>query len=157
MPLLFSDEEERLFREAGANTFPDGDYQGKLVDVETRLVGQNRDKKLVLRYELSSPAEYRGRTYSHFLSLDNPKAYGYLKGVVAKFGIPTENLLLRDLEAELSKVSKGSAEVFFGLVTKEFGEKKYQNAEIRRVIREENFAQVSQAFLKQAEGDDLPF
>lgn len=157
MSVMFSEQEEQAFKNASSNPYPDGDYRGILVDAETKLIGVNRDRKLILKYQLEEPSEYAGRIHSHFLNLDNQNAYGYLKGVVGKFGIPTEQLRLRDLEAEMKKLCASKTEVLFSLVPKEFNGKSYQNTEVRAVSREESFGHISDAFVNGQGEDDIGF
>ncbi|OQA61449.1 MAG: hypothetical protein BWY41_00129 [Candidatus Atribacteria bacterium ADurb.Bin276] len=159
MAVIFSDQEEQAFKEASSSYLPDGDYRGILVEAEAKLIGMNRDKKLVLKYQLEAPEEHAGKTHVHFLNLENAsqKAYGYLKGVVGKFGLPTDGLRLRDLESEMKKLCESKTEVLFSLIPKEYNGKSYQNTEIRAVSREESFGHISDAFVSGQGEDDIGF
>ena len=150
MSVMFSDEEEKAFRESGFGEFPDGSYKGAFKKAEVKMIGQQRSKKLILTYLISAPVEYAGKSYSHFLPLDNQRAYGFVKATLAKFDCSAGSLRLSDIETEMQAAAGKNLEVEFALITNG----KYQNAQIENVGREVRFPG---AMASEDVDDDLPF
>lgn len=131
MTVQFTQAEEAAFQQASSFEFADGEYKGALISAEVRILGQMRNKKLVLTYKISAPVDDAGRTFKHFLSLDNPKAFPYLKATLAKFGLPAYKMGLSEVGPRMHAVAQERPEVEFKLHT----EGKYQNTDIVSVQR----------------------
>lgn len=126
MAVKFSEEEEKQFKTSGEQSYVDGDYIGTLIAAEVKEFGQERKKRLVLKYLINHPASYVGKVFVHYLTLDMPSIYWVVKKAVAALGIDTRELALAHLEeAVFDRVSK--VEVQFNLKTDKKG---YQNASI---------------------------
>lgn len=137
MSIMFTEEEERAFRDSRGNGgLPDGSYETILTQVEAKLVGKDRLKKLVLSYEILLPQSLEEQRYIQFLPMDNINAYGLLKSTLKKFGLRVDGIGLSEIESEMKKLV--GAEVHFTLITNTGKNgKEYQNAEITAVIPSE--------------------
>lgn len=142
MSLEFTEEEQRNFKEAIFGKLPDGDYSGRLVDVEIAerkyRTGES-SRTLDLTYQIDAPEDLKGTDYTHSLSFKTKAIAGYSKFVLSQFGLDVSGLSLMDVSDQLLK--KINTKVFFTL----YENGKYQNCKL--IMTEESLT----------EKDDIPF
>lgn len=121
----FTEEEKRAFKQAKFEQFPDGDYQGMLIDTSFKAVGGDK-KKFCLTYNILEPKALSGTLHVQYLNLD-PSGFKFVKAVIGKFGVNTDTLELDELVTAMK--SKTGSIVTFSLKT----EGRFQNFYISKI------------------------